>query len=98
MSFRLRLYVTGQSFHSQRALANIRDICEHDLKGRYEIELIDVLEHPELAERERIMATPTLVRRLPQPIRKIIGDFSDREKVLFGLEIASGGASDGAGE
>ncbi len=84
---RLRLYVTGRTPQSQRAIENLRQICESELEGRYEVQVIDVLEHPELAEREKILATPTLVKRLPQPVRKIIGDLSDREKVLVGLDI-----------
>ncbi|MCF3933022.1 circadian clock protein KaiB [Acuticoccus sp. M5D2P5] len=87
MSYRLRLYVTGRTAHSQRAIRNLQEICENELRDRYQIEVIDVLENPRLAENEKIMATPTLVRRLPEPVRKIIGDLSDREKVLLGLDI-----------
>lgn len=85
--FKLRLYITGRTPQSQRAIENLRDICESELEGLYEIEVIDVLEHPALAENEKILATPTLVKRLPEPVRKIIGDLSDREKVLLGLDI-----------
>lgn len=85
--FRLRLYVTGRTPQSQRAIDNLRRICEAELAGHYEIEVIDVLEHPALAENEKILATPTLVKRLPEPVRKIIGDLSDREKVLLGLDL-----------
>ena len=85
--FKLRLYITGRTPQSQRALANLRAICEADLKGVYEIEVIDVLEHPTLAENEKILATPTLVKRLPEPVRKIIGDLSDRDKVQLGLDL-----------
>ena len=85
--FKLRLYVTGRTPQSQRALSNLRAICEADLGGVYEIEVIDILENPTLAEKEKILATPTLVRRLPEPVRKIIGDLSDREKVLLGLDL-----------
>jgi len=85
--FKLRLYVTGSTPQSQRAIRNLRGICESDLAGRYEVEVIDVLEEPELAEQEKILATPTLVKRLPEPVRKIIGDLSDREKVLLGLNL-----------
>lgn len=85
--FKLRLYVTGRSSQSQRALENLRRICESELDGSYEIEVIDVLENPVLAEHEKILATPTLVKRLPEPVRKIIGDLSDREKVLLGLDL-----------
>ncbi len=87
MKFVLRLYITGCTAFSQRAITNLRQICETELKGQYEIEVIDVLEHPKLAESEKIIATPTLVRRLPEPVRKIIGDLSDHEKVLLGLDL-----------
>ncbi|MEZ5337173.1 MAG: circadian clock protein KaiB [bacterium] len=88
MIYKLRLYVTGRTHNSLRAIENLKRVCEEDLRGRYEIEVIDVLEHPKLAENERIMATPTLVKKLPVPVRKIIGDLSDREKVLFGLDLS----------
>jgi circadian clock protein KaiB len=87
MMYKLRLFVTGRTPQSQRAIHNLRDICEAEIQGRYEVEVIDVLENPDLAERDKILATPTLVKRLPEPIRKIIGDLSDREKVLLGLNI-----------
>jgi circadian clock protein KaiB len=85
--FKLRLYVTGRTPQSLRAIENLREICETVLEGRYEVEVIDVLEQPALAENEKILATPTLVKRLPEPVRKIIGDLSDREKVLLGLDL-----------
>lgn len=85
--FKLRLYITGRTAQSQRAIDNLRRICDAELKGLYEIEVIDVLEYPGLAENEKILATPTLVKRLPEPVRKIIGDLSDREKVLLGLDL-----------
>lgn len=84
---RLRLYVTGRMPPSQRAIENLHKICETDLQGRYEVEVIDVLESPELAEHAKILATPTLVKHLPEPVRKIIGDLSDRAKVLVGLNV-----------
>lgn len=87
MKFKLRLFVTGRTPQSQRAIDNLRAICETDIQEGYEVEVIDVLEHPALAEKDKILATPTLVKRLPEPIRKIIGDLSDREKVLLGLNI-----------
>lgn len=87
MKYKLRLFVTGQTSHSQRAIDNLRHICEHDLGEMYELEVIDVLEHPQLAENEKIMATPTLVKKLPEPVRKIIGDLSDRDRVLLGLDF-----------
>lgn len=86
-NFRLRLYVTGRTPQSQRAIENLRLICEVELENRYEVEVIDVLENPALAEHEKILATPTLVKRLPEPVRKIIGDLSDRQKVLLGLDL-----------
>ena len=95
--YRFRLYVTGSAPSSRRAIHNLRALCESELQGRYEIEVIDVLEHPALAGTEKILATPTLVRKLPEPIRKLIGDLSDREKVRFGLDLspaASGGNPD----
>ena len=87
MKYRLRLYITGRTSHSQRAISNLREICESELAGEYSIEVIDVLEHPTLAEDEKILATPTLVRKLPEPVRRIIGDLSNREQVLLGLDI-----------
>ncbi len=83
----LKLYITGQTPRSQRAIANLRRICEEELKGQYEMVVIDVLERPQLAEDEKILATPTLVKELPLPIRRIIGDLSDTEKVLIGLDL-----------
>lgn len=85
--FKLRLYITGTTPQSQRALDNLQRICEAELAGLYEIEVIDILEHPTLAESEKILATPTLVKQLPEPVRKIIGDLSDRQKVLLGLDL-----------
>lgn len=84
--YKLRLYVTGRTPQSQRAIDNLRAICELEVRN-FELEVIDVLEHPGLAENEKILATPTLVKRLPEPVRKIIGDLSDREKVLLGLDL-----------
>lgn len=89
MKFKLRLYITGYTSLSQRAIDNLRRICDTDLRGEYEVEVIDILEHPQLAEDEKIMATPTLVKKLPEPVRKIIGDLSDRQKVLLGLDLYS---------
>lgn len=87
MRYKLRLFVTGRTPQSQRALLNLRGILDSVLHIDYELEVIDVLEYPELAEREKILATPTLVRRVPEPVRKIVGDLSDREKVLSSLEL-----------
>ncbi len=89
MKYLLRLYVTGSSPFSIRALKNLQRICEEELEGTFEIEVIDVLEHPQLAEDEKILATPTLVRKLPPPIRKILGDLSDTDKVLLGLDLVT---------
>lgn len=83
----LKLYVTGQTPRSQRAIANLRRICDEDLGGEYEMLIIDVLERPQLAEDEKILATPTLVKELPVPIRRIIGDLSDSDRVLLGLDL-----------
>ncbi|WP_407342807.1 circadian clock KaiB family protein [Pengzhenrongella phosphoraccumulans] len=83
----LRLYVAGQSPSSVQAIENLRRVCEEYLPGRYTIELIDLVEHPKLARGDEIIAVPTLVRRLPEPIRKIIGDLSDTEQVLVGLQL-----------
>src|SRR5689334_25441627 len=83
----LKLYVTGQTPRAQRAVANLRRLCKEELDGRYEIEIIDVLEHPHLAETDRILATPTLIKQLPPPLRRVIGDLSNRDKVLLGLDV-----------
>ena len=87
--YRLRLYITGQTQRSKNAIGNLRRICEEELGGKYEMEIIDVLERPQLAEDEKILATPTLIKRLPPPLRRIIGDLSDTEKVLLGLDLES---------
>jgi circadian clock protein KaiB len=83
----LRLYVAGQTQKSLAALANLHRICDQHLKGRYQIEVIDLLKQPQLAAGDQILAVPTLVRNLPQPLRKIIGDLSNTERVLVGLDI-----------
>ena len=83
----IKLYVTGQTPRSQLAIRNLRRLCEEELQGRYELEVIDVLERPQLAENEKILATPTVVKELPVPIRRIIGDLSDTERVLLGLDL-----------
>jgi circadian clock protein KaiB len=83
----LRLYVAGQTPRSVSALTNLKLICEEHLAGRYTIEVIDLLEHPQLAQGEQIVAIPTLERRLPPPVRKIIGDLSNTERVLIGLDL-----------
>jgi len=83
----LRLYVAGQTPRSLTAFKNLKEICEEYLKGQYHIEVIDLMENPTLARGDQILAVPTLVRKLPQPIRKIIGDLSNTERVLVGLDI-----------
>ena len=83
----LKLYITGQTQKSERAIANLRRICEEELGRQYELRIIDILEHPQLAEDEKIIATPTLTKELPPPLRRIIGDLSDSERVLLGLDL-----------
>ena len=83
----LRLYVAGKTRRSEAALANLKKYCEKHLKDKYVIEVIDLLVHPQLAEGDQILAIPTLVKKVPEPIRKIIGDLSNEEKVLVGLNI-----------
>jgi circadian clock protein KaiB len=85
--FYLRLYVAGQTQKSLQAFANLKKICEEHLNGQYEIEVVDLLENPQLAEGDQILAIPTLVRRLPPPLKKIIGDLSETERVLIGLDL-----------
>ena len=86
-AYQLRLYVAGQTPKSLAAFANLKKICEEHLAGEYEIEVIDLLKHPQLASGDQILAIPTLVRKLPEPIKKIIGDLSNTERVLVGLDI-----------
>ncbi|MEB3886747.1 circadian clock KaiB family protein [Lyngbya sp. CCY1209] len=83
----LKLYITGNTLKSQRAIANLIRICDHELTDQYELKIIDVLEQPELAENEKILVTPTLIKQLPQPIQRIIGDMSNTDKVLLGLDL-----------
>ncbi len=85
--FELRLYVAGHSPRSVRALENLRKVCDEHLAGRYRVEVIDLLVQPALARGDEIVAVPTLVRKLPEPVRKIIGDLSDTEQVLVGLQL-----------
>jgi circadian clock protein KaiB len=86
-AYELRLYVAGQTPKSLAAFANLKKICEDHLAGQYHIEVIDLLKKPQLASGDQILAIPTLVRKLPQPIKKIIGDLSNTERVLVGLDI-----------
>ena len=90
--YNLRLYVAGQTLKSITALANLKTICEEHLAGRYRIEVIDLLQQPQLAAGDQILAVPTLVRRLPEPLKRIIGNLSDRERVLVGLDLRPDGA------
>lgn len=83
----LTLYVTGTSPRAQVAISNLERICQQELQGQYELEIIDVLEYPQRAEDEKILATPTLIKQLPPPLRRVIGDLSDKAKVLLGLEV-----------
>jgi circadian clock protein KaiB len=85
--FSLRLYVAGQTPKSLAAFANLKKICEEHLTGRYQIQVVDLLENPQLARGDQILAIPTLVRKLPEPMRKIIGDLSNTERVLIGLDL-----------
>lgn len=85
--FILKLYVTGMTPNSQRAIDNLNKLCDEGLEGEYEVKVIDILQEPQLAEDDKIIATPTLVKSLPPPLRKIIGDLSDTDKVLLGLDL-----------
>ena len=86
----LRLYVAGQTPRCVTAFANLKKICEEHLEGQYKIEVVDLLENPQLAQGDQILAIPTLVRKLPEPVRKIIGDLSNTERVLVGLDLQPG--------
>ena len=83
----LRLYVTGMTPRSLRAITNIKKICEEHLKGRYDLEVIDIYQRPTLAEGEQIIAAPTLIKKLPLPLRRFIGDMASTEKILLGLDL-----------
>jgi len=83
----LKLYVTGHTPRSIQAIASIRSICEEHLQGRYELQVIDIYQHPLLAEGEQIIAVPTLIKQLPLPLRKLVGDMSNEEKMLVGLDL-----------
>jgi len=85
--FFLRLYVTGETPSSVRAINNLNRILEEEFKGKYALKVIDVLKQPQLAEDEKIIATPTLIKELPPPLRRLIGDLSEKEKVIMGLDI-----------
>jgi len=83
----LRLYVTGKTPRSEQSIADLHRICEEEFDGQYRLDVIDVLKRPQLAENEKILATPTLIKKLPPPLRRIIGDLSDKDKVLLGLDL-----------
>lgn len=85
--YELRLYVIASTPQSMRAIANLRRICDEHLSGRYVLEIIDLAKHPSLAEREQIIAAPTLVKKLPLPLRRLIGDLSQTDRVLLGLDL-----------
>ncbi len=85
--YQLRLYIAGKTSRSVTALNNLKKYCEEHLKGQYSIEIVDLLVNPQLAEGDQILAIPTLVKKVPEPVRKIIGDLSNEEKVLVGLDI-----------
>lgn len=85
--YKLYLFVTGSTPRSMRAIENMRQICEESLKGRYSLEVVDIYDHPEATQELQIVASPTLVKVLPEPLRRIIGDLSDKERVLAGLNI-----------
>lgn len=85
--FLLRLYVTGSTPSSVRAIENIRKFCEEHLQGRYDLEIIDIYQQPQLLKGEQIIAAPTLIKKLPLPLRKFIGDLSDSERILMGLDL-----------
>jgi len=83
----LKLYITGATPRSTKAIMNIRQICEEHLKGRYELDIVDIFQQPVLAKGEQIIAAPTLIKKLPDPLRRFIGDMSDTEKILIGLDL-----------
>lgn len=86
-NYLLRLYITGNSINSQRAIANLLKLCREELNNKYQVEIIDVLEEPARAEKEKILVTPTLIKQLPPPLQRIIGDLSNRDKVICGLDL-----------
>jgi circadian clock protein KaiB len=87
MAYRLRLFITGKTTNSIRAINNLKEILKTNLKGSYKLEIIDVLKNPKLAEDEKIIATPVLEKKLPLPLRRIIGDLSDKDKIVMGLDL-----------
>ena len=89
----LKLYITGETVNSLKAIHNLNTILDNELKGIYKLKVIDVIKHPKLAEADKILATPALARVLPPPVKKIIGDLSDKEKVLLGLDLTTQGGN-----
>ena len=89
-AYQLRLYVAGSTPQSQRAIANIKQICEEHLSGRFELEVIDIYQQPKLLEGEQIIAAPTLIKKLPRPLRRFVGDLSNLERILVGLDLQPG--------
>ncbi|MGM0412340.1 MAG: circadian clock protein KaiB [Pseudomonadota bacterium] len=87
----LKLYVTGETPSSRQAIENLQQTLDSEYPGHYQLDVIDILQRPQLAEEEKILATPALIKDLPPPVRRIVGDLADREKVLLGLDIRSGG-------
>lgn len=87
MKIKLKLYITGRTSRSENAISNLQRICAEELTNNYVLQIIDVLDQPQLAEDEKILATPTLIKELPPPLRRIIGDLSNSEKVLLGLDL-----------
>lgn len=87
----LKLYIAGRTARSEQAIFNLQQLCEEETSMRFKIEVIDILEHPELAENEKILATPTVIKELPPPMRRVIGDLSNAEKVLIGLDLLAPG-------
>lgn len=87
VTYLLKLYIAGRGARAEAAIANLQQLCENELRGQFELEVIDILEHPERAEQAKILATPTLIKQLPPPLRRVIGDLSDREKLLLGLDV-----------
>ena len=85
--FLIRLYIVGSSERAQKAVTDLRGLLDTDFKGQYNLEVVDILKKPELAEEDKILATPTVAKLLPEPVRKVIGDLSEREKILLGLDL-----------
>ncbi len=87
MKYLLKLYITGNTPRSQRAIANLLRICQEELSEQYQVEIVDVLEQPEMAEQEKILVTPTLIKQLPPPLQRIIGDLSNTDTLMLGLDL-----------